>query len=100
MSQQPPGTDPPRSRGHPRPNPDSTLPPPARPTTKREGAVGEAPADRLPSAAGGRSVVPALPGAGGTGPTVLWATPTEPVRQEMPGAPGLSFADTTSRLVA
>ena len=40
---------------------------------------------------------PGLPGS--TGPSVLWASPTAPVSQEVPGAPGLSFADTASRFV-
>jgi uncharacterized RDD family membrane protein YckC len=41
--------------------------------------------------------VPGPPGS--TGPSVLWASPAAPVSQEIPGAPGLSFADTTSRFV-
>ena len=36
---------------------------------------------------------------GSTGPSVLWASPSAPVSQEIPGAPGLSFADTPSRFV-
>ena len=40
---------------------------------------------------------PGLPGS--TGPSVLWASPSAPVSQEIPGAPGLSFADTPSRFV-
>ena len=40
---------------------------------------------------------PGLPGS--TGPSVLWASPTAPVSREIPGAPGLSFADTPSRFV-
>ena len=43
------------------------------------------------------AVVPGPPGS--TGPSVLWASPSAPVRQEIPGAPGLSFADTPSRFV-
>ena len=60
------------------------TPPPATPPT-----VPPAP---VPPAGG-----PGLPGS--TGPSVLWASPSAPVSQEIPGAPGLSFADTTSRFV-
>jgi uncharacterized RDD family membrane protein YckC len=62
--------------------------PPATPPTSPTPAVPPVP----PAAA------PGPPGS--TGPSVLWASPTAPVSQEVPGAPGLSFADTASRFVA
>jgi uncharacterized RDD family membrane protein YckC len=40
------------------------------------------------------------PPPGSTGPSVLWAAPTTPTRAEILGAPGLAFADTTSRFIA
>jgi uncharacterized RDD family membrane protein YckC len=40
------------------------------------------------------------PQTGETGPAVLWAAPSSTAQLEVPGAPGLSFADTVSRFVA
>jgi uncharacterized RDD family membrane protein YckC len=67
-----------------------TPPPPAEPTPAAPGA------DAAPPATG----TPTPPAPGSAGPSVLWATPSEAVVAEVPGAPGLRFADTTSRFVA
>jgi uncharacterized RDD family membrane protein YckC len=89
---QPPDGDPGSDPGDPQATPPS--PGPDADTTRL-------PLEQPPAA----SQMPPVPPAGGpglpgsTGPSVLWASPAAPVRQEIPGAPGLSFADTTSRFV-
>ena len=101
VSQQPPGTDP-TSDSEGASTPEPGTPPPSAPTvpddqTTRvpwEPAPPIAPSGLPPAGESGP------PSAGGTGPTVLWATPTSQAAMEVPGAPGLSFADTTSRVVA
>ena len=103
MTQQPPDpTGDPWSASTPEPGtPPPLTPPPAVPDDQTTRVPWEAPppiapAGLPPAGEGG----PTAPGSGGTGPTVLWATPTSQAPMEVPGAPGLSFADTTSRVIA
>ncbi len=107
MSQQPPGTDPTAGPGGASTPEPGTPPPPPSPTvpddqtTRVPWAPPPPPPPPPPIAPSG--VPPAGdggPGAPAAGGTVLWATPTSQPRMEVPGAPGLSFADTTSRVVA
>jgi uncharacterized RDD family membrane protein YckC len=103
VSQQPPGTDPtsdPEGASTPEPTPPP-QPPPTVPDEQTTRVPWEAPPPIAPSGLppAGESG-PGAPGAGGTGPTVLWATPTSQAQMEVHGAPGLSFADTTSRVIA
>jgi len=63
------------------------------------------PSFEAPSAAATPPAPPAPPvteppSPGSAGPSVLWASPTTATRAEIPGAPGLAFADTASRFVA
>jgi len=88
VSQQPPGTDPTRDpEGVP--TPEAPTPPAAPPVSDVETA-------RVPWGAAADSA----PQTGDTPPAVLWAAPSSSAQKEVPGAPGLSFADTVSRLIA
>lgn len=117
MSQQPPGTDPTRDpEGEP--TPEAGTPPPQQESDAETARVPWEEAAPPPAAAEQGWASPAAPPSppgvpppasadtagtpqeGGTGPAVLWATPTAQARLEVPGAPGLSFADTASRLIA
>jgi uncharacterized RDD family membrane protein YckC len=109
VSQQPPGTDPtgtdppgePGGASVPQPGTPPAAPPPIVPDDQTSRVPWASPQPQPPIAPSGVSPAgeggPGSPAAGGT---VLWATPTSPARTEVPGAPGLSFADTTSRVVA
>ena len=93
MSIQPPDGDPGSDPSDPQP----TQPPPGADADTTRLSVEGPPATPptvppVPPVAGS-----GLPGS--TGPSVLWASPTAPASREIPGAPGLSFADTTSRFV-
>ena len=69
--------------------PWETAPPPTPPTA----------ASSAPPAGAWGTPTPELPPTGAGGPPVAWVTATKPSR-DVPGAPGLVFADTASRLVA
>lgn len=82
------------------PGPLAPAPPTAEPSAAQQGLISAAPVGwgaSEGSSTGAAPIVPpgsAEPGA----PAVGWAAP--PKTTEVPGAPGLAFADTVSRLVA
>jgi uncharacterized RDD family membrane protein YckC len=100
VSQQLPGTDP---TGDPEgvPTPQPGMPSPTPPTSPSDIET-----TRVSWATAAPPPTPSVDdGTGGphgvdTGPAVLWATPAPRIQAEVPGAPGLSFADTASRFVA
>jgi uncharacterized RDD family membrane protein YckC len=110
--------DPQATRPPPGPDADTTrlpwdqppttppAPPPASAGWAAPAPSGNEPVGASGSPGGEPPAVPPVPPAGApgapgsTGPSVLWASPAAPVSQEIPGAPGLSFADTASRFVA
>ena len=83
-------------------DPQATPPPPGADADTTRLPFEEPPATLRPTASAPapcrRRARPGLPGSM-PGASVLWASPTAPVSQEIPGAPGLSFADTPSRFV-
>ncbi len=110
-----PGSDPADTQVPPPPPPSASdadttrlpweqpAPPPAPASSGSEGW--SSPPSAAPAAASAAFATPPAPPVepappGASGPSVLWASPTTPTRAEIPGAPGLSFADTTSRFVA
>jgi uncharacterized RDD family membrane protein YckC len=95
-------TEPPEEVG---PDSSTSSPEPSAPEQDTETirmARDVAPAAAPPAAAPPAATPPASPpGSVPSAPAVLWAQPSSaPSRLEVPGAPGLSFADTASRFVA
>lgn len=78
--------------------PDATSPEPIAGDPAQPGLISAAPVGwgAQPGSPIATPMTPAPPGPGG--PTVGWAPPTQ--TPEVPGAPGLAFADTVSRFVA
>src|SRR5204862_4338185 len=99
------------------PDDESATPPPGSPVTERDTETTRMPLDGeptrpqpTPSTSAGWAASTPPPATApppedptqGTAPSVLWAqpTPASPSQLEVPGAPGLSFADTGGRFVA